>query len=111
MNTTNCVLGSDLIQIDARLYSFVPDLLLADPAGNNYQPSNTLQIKKEDLLAKLQPNQYIEVSFIYLVSYIKKGGLETFYDHLVYPIRIYRVPAPLQVRFKNVPSNLTVEVG
>jgi len=88
VNTTNCVLGIDLIKMDSRLYTFVPDTLLEDPSRNNYELSASLQIKQEALRTKLMPNQYIEVNFIYLISYIKKGGLETFYDYLVYPVRI-----------------------
>ena len=51
------------------------------------------------------------MSFIYLISYIKKGGLDTFYDYLVYPVRITRIPAPLQVVFKDLPANLSLDVG
>lgn len=37
VNTTNCVLGVDLIKMDSRLYTFVPDTLLEDPSRNNYE--------------------------------------------------------------------------
>ena len=111
VNKTNCVLGADLIKMDGRLYTFVPDTLLEDPSKNNFELSTSLQIKQEALRTKLQPNQFIEVNFIYLISYIKKGGLETFYDYLVYPVRIIRIPAPLQVLFNGLPANLSLEVG
>lgn len=57
------------------------------------------------------PYQSIEVNFIYMISYIIRGGLDTFYDYLVYSTRIQRIPAPLQVVFIDIPDNLTLAIG
>lgn len=54
VNNTNCELGGDLIKMDGRLYTFVPDTLLEDPSWrNNYELSSSLQIKQEALRTKL----------------------------------------------------------
>ncbi len=42
VNTTNCVLGADLIQMDGKLFTFAPDTLLDDPSRNNYEVSASL---------------------------------------------------------------------